>query len=200
VHQHGDGEAAVGGAAELLRQHGVGERIEPRAAELGRVAHAEKAERAHLAQDLARHVALLLPGVGDGHHAIGDEAPDGVAEHGVLLAEVGEAVAGDGFGHSFVIPGLVPGIQPSLSCGASYMMDPGNKSRDDITRRPSPAAWQSPSCRSRARSGSGRYARPASARGGGWSRGSRTATPAPWRSAPAWARRGTRSAGRSPWP
>ena len=65
VHQHGDGEAAVGGAAELLRQHGVGERIEPRAAELRRIAHAEQAERAHLAQHLARHEALLLPGIGE---------------------------------------------------------------------------------------------------------------------------------------
>ena len=100
VHQHGDGEAAVGGAAELLRQHGVGERIEARAAELGRIAHAEQAERAHLAQGLARHVALLLPGIGERHHAIGDEAPDRVAQHRVLFAEVGEAVDGDGFGHA----------------------------------------------------------------------------------------------------
>ncbi len=31
----------------------------------------------------------------------------------------------------FVIPGLVPGIQPSTSTGANGKMDPGHKARDD---------------------------------------------------------------------
>jgi hypothetical protein len=30
-----------------------------------------------------------------------------------------------------VIPGLVPGIQPSAGVGASCTMDPGHKARDD---------------------------------------------------------------------
>jgi hypothetical protein len=32
---------------------------------------------------------------------------------------------------SVVIPGLVPGIQPTASAGASCEMDPGDKHRDD---------------------------------------------------------------------
>ena len=53
----------------------------------------------------------------------------------------GRKARDDGLGHvavscylaegSGVIPGLVPGIQPSASCGAGGAMDPGDKRRDD---------------------------------------------------------------------
>ena len=92
VHQHRHGKAAVSAAAQFLGQHDIGERIEPGAAMLGRIAHAEQAERAHLAQHLARHAALLLPGIAAREDFVGDEAPQGLPQHGVLLAEIGEAV------------------------------------------------------------------------------------------------------------
>ena len=35
----------------------------------------------------------------------------------------------------FVIPGLVPGIQPTTVAGAGGALDPGDKHRDDNSRR-----------------------------------------------------------------
>jgi hypothetical protein len=34
-------------------------------------------------------------------------------------------------GIAFVMPGLVPGIQPTAGAGAGGKMDPGHKARDD---------------------------------------------------------------------
>jgi curved DNA-binding protein CbpA len=76
VHQHGDGEAAEGRAAELLGQQRGGARIQRAAAEFLRVAQAEEAEAAHLAQQLARHEALLFPGVAPRHHLLLYETAD----------------------------------------------------------------------------------------------------------------------------
>src|SRR5262245_14765007 len=101
MHQHGYRKTAIGGAAELLGQHGVGQSIKTRTAPLGRVAHAQQAEPAHLAEDLARDVALLFPAVAVGKHAGGNEPPDGGPQHRVLVAEIGEAFAGLWFGHAF---------------------------------------------------------------------------------------------------
>jgi hypothetical protein len=36
--------------------------------------------------------------------------------------------------HLFVIPGLVPGIQPTAFAGAGGALDPGDKHRDDNSR------------------------------------------------------------------
>ena len=61
VDQHGDGEAAMGRAADLLGEHDRGAGIEARAAQRLGHAQGEEAEPAHLAQHVARHEARLLP-------------------------------------------------------------------------------------------------------------------------------------------
>ncbi len=99
VDQHRHREAAAGGAAQFLRQDRIGQRVEARAAVVRCIPHAKEAKRAHLAQDFTRHEALLLPGLDVRQDAVGDEAPDGLPEHRVLLAEVREAVDGEGGGH-----------------------------------------------------------------------------------------------------
>jgi hypothetical protein len=61
VDQHGDDEAGVGGLAQRLGKHQVGQRVGLGAA-IGLFVHqAEQAGLAHAAQHLAWHEALLFP-------------------------------------------------------------------------------------------------------------------------------------------
>ena len=56
------GDAGKRRTAELFGEHDAGERVHLRSAVARRVADAEKAQAAHAAQHLARHVTLLFPG------------------------------------------------------------------------------------------------------------------------------------------
>ena len=51
------------------------------------VTHAEETEIAHLDEDLARHLARLLPGHAFWNHLVFDEAAHLVAQHAVFVAE-----------------------------------------------------------------------------------------------------------------
>jgi hypothetical protein len=89
VHEDRRGEAAEARASELLGEHHRGQRPHVGAAILGRMAHAEEAERAHAAIDLARNLAVALPRLGMRYHFLLDEAADLLAQHAQLLGQIG---------------------------------------------------------------------------------------------------------------
>ena len=86
--QNGDGKAAETRAAEFLRQHHRAQIIHFRAAEVRRIAQPQKAEFPHLAQHLARHVTLALPGLAIRLDLFTDEPSDLIAQERMLLAQV----------------------------------------------------------------------------------------------------------------
>jgi hypothetical protein len=51
------------------------------------VAHAQEAQRAEVAEQLARDLAGGLPGVAEGHDALVDETPHLGADHAVVLVQ-----------------------------------------------------------------------------------------------------------------
>ncbi len=91
VDERRDREAREGRAAELLGQHHGRHRVELGATIFGGVADAEEAELAHAPEHLARHEALLFPGMGMGLDLSLDEAAQLVAQRLVLLPEIGRA-------------------------------------------------------------------------------------------------------------
>ena len=88
MNERGNGDARKGRAAELFGQHHGRERIHLRAAVARRIADAEKAQAAHAAQHLARHVALLLPGERVRLDLGLDEAAHLRAQHLMLFREI----------------------------------------------------------------------------------------------------------------
>ena len=98
VHQHGDGEAAMGRAADLLGQHDRGARIEAGAAQRSGK-RSEEAELAHLAQHLARHEARPPPRLALRLHLLVDEAAELVAQHLMLGGEIDRVGSDVGNGH-----------------------------------------------------------------------------------------------------
>ena len=109
VHQHGDREAAEGGAAELLGQQRGSARIHCAAAEFLAVAQAEKAKLAHLAQHFARHEALLLPLVTVGNDLLLDEAADALPQqamgvvHRSIMTDAKGLAGALGVAHLFAV-------------------------------------------------------------------------------------------------
>ena len=94
VDQDGGGEAAEGGAAQLLGEDNRGQRPHGRAAMGFGMAHAEQAELAHLQENLARHHAGRLPGFAVRNDLALDEAPHLLAQHAQLVGHehrVGQA-------------------------------------------------------------------------------------------------------------
>ena len=87
MHQHRRGEAAEGRTPEFLRPHHRRQRPHVGAAIFGRMAHAEKAERAHAAVDLARDFAVALPLLAMRHDFLLDEAADLLAQHPQFLGK-----------------------------------------------------------------------------------------------------------------
>jgi hypothetical protein len=87
--QHGDGDAAECRAAELLGEDHRRQRIERAAAEFLGIADAEKAERAHPPQHLARDEPGFLPFRGSRLDLLLDEAADLRAQRRMFLAEIG---------------------------------------------------------------------------------------------------------------
>ena len=87
VHQHGDGEAAMGRATDLLGQHDRGTRVEARATHRFGHTQREEAELAHVAQHLARHEACLLPFRPVRLHLLVDEAAELGTDEVVFLGE-----------------------------------------------------------------------------------------------------------------
>ena len=55
---------------------------------LFRVAHAQKAQRPHLPQDLPRHHAIGFPGLAVRHDCLGHETPQLVAYQAQILGQV----------------------------------------------------------------------------------------------------------------
>ena len=88
MNQHRRGEAAEGRASEFLRPHHRRQRAHIGAAIFGRVAHAEKAERAHAAVDLARDLAVALPLLAMRHDFLLDKAADLLAQHPQFLGQL----------------------------------------------------------------------------------------------------------------
>ena len=87
VHGQRRGDAAVAGAGQFFAQHHRSERTHAAAAVLHRVSHAQEAELAEVAEQLARDLACLLPGVGVRDDALLDETPNLAAHHAQFVAE-----------------------------------------------------------------------------------------------------------------
>ena len=142
MHEHGDRETAESGAPEFFREHHRAERIHFRTAVFGRIADAEKTERAHLLQDLARHIALLFPLEPVRLYFLLDEAAQLRAQLLVFFGEIDRAHGRGGFiQHRHILK------TPNLVSGTGALREAASAS--DSTRRVS-EGWMMPSSQSRA--------------------------------------------------
>ena len=87
VHGQRRGDAAVAGAGQFFAQHHRSERTHAAAAVLHRVSHAQEAELAEVAEELARDLARGLPSLAERHDALLDEAAHLLAHHAQFVAE-----------------------------------------------------------------------------------------------------------------
>ena len=94
--QHRGRETAECGASDLFGQDHAGHHIQPGATVFFVIAHAQNAKITHSAQHVARHHALLFPGVGLGRHFGLDEPTQLIADHVEVFVERA-AGCGDGF-------------------------------------------------------------------------------------------------------
>lgn len=88
MNEHRRGKAAEGRTSEFFRPHHRRQRTHIGAAIFGRVPHAEEAECAHAAVDLARNLAVAFPRFAMRHDFLLDEATDLLAQHPQLLRKV----------------------------------------------------------------------------------------------------------------
>ena len=94
MHQHCDGKAAEGGAAQLFRQDHREERVLCCATVLLAIANPEKTELSHFAQHRARHHAGGFPLVAMRLYFFIDKAAHLLAKELVFFGENGRCLSG----------------------------------------------------------------------------------------------------------
>ncbi len=88
MHKRGRGESAEGRPPKFLGEHHRRQRSHVGPAIFGRMAHAEKAERAHATKNLARYLAVAFPRLAVRDHFLLDETADLRPQHPQLLGKI----------------------------------------------------------------------------------------------------------------